>query len=241
MREFVLSLLAATAFAGAAQAGDLPSSKAPPAPPVIANYNWTGFYGGVQLGGAFGQTDFSLPASTYRKSFGDSGVFGGVHGGYNYQIQQIVVGAEAEFNALGDKGSFGDFTTFATPYSVNAHHDWIGSIDGRLGYAVKNYLIYAVGGYAFANANSAVLNNSVQVAGLSTSLNGYDVGGGVEYAFTRNWSGKFEYRYYQFDAITRPYTSAATLYAEKPYASTFRLGLAYHWGKEEPATVAAKY
>jgi outer membrane immunogenic protein len=242
MRKFVFALLAVPALAGVAHAGDLPSQKTPVAPPpVVVAYDWTGFYGGLQGGGAFGQTNFALPASGYTKSIGNSGVFGGVHAGYNYQVQSLVLGAEAEFSALGDKGDFGDNTTFAAPYRVIAHHDWIGSVDGKLGVAYKNYLIYATGGYAFAQIGSTVLSGVTQVGSISTSLNGYDIGGGVEYAFTRNWSGNLEYRYYEFDKFQGKYTSAATLFTEKLNYSTIRVGVTYHWVKDEPPVVVAKY
>ena len=112
MRKLLVSLLAFTALTGAATAADLPTQKEPPVV-VVPSFIWTGFYGGVQLGGAFGQTAFSIPAYRYQKDWGNSGVFGGGHVGYNYQIQSLVLGAEAEFNAQSNKGSISDAVRFA--------------------------------------------------------------------------------------------------------------------------------
>ena len=49
----IIGIALATAIAGPAMAADL-SVTAPP--PVLA-YNWTGIYGGVNGGGAWGQQD----------------------------------------------------------------------------------------------------------------------------------------------------------------------------------------
>jgi outer membrane immunogenic protein len=37
---------------------------------------------------------------------------------------------------------------------------------------------------------------------LRFGRNGYTVSGGLEYLFTRNWSGKIEYQYYDFGTTT---------------------------------------
>jgi outer membrane immunogenic protein len=240
MKRIALSLLAFTALTGAAVAADLPSQKAPEAPPPIPAFVWTGFYGGVQAGGDFGQTAFSLPASGYQKNWGNSGVFGGGHFGYNYQIQQLVVGVQGEFDVQDDKGSGTDNTTFAPAVFTGAsHHDWFASADARIGYAVKNYLVYAIGGYAFSDNTTSITANGSQVAGRTNSLNGYDIGGGVEYAFTPKWSGLLEYRYYQYAANTNAYAASTRLFTEKPSESTVRVGLSYHWGAAEPTPVVA--
>ena len=80
---------------GAAFAADLPArtyTKAPVAPPVEI-FSWTGFYLGVQGGGAWGKESFTdnlggIPDVTVKPS---GGVFGGV-AGFRYQISQFVFG-----------------------------------------------------------------------------------------------------------------------------------------------------
>ncbi len=70
-------------------------------------------------------------------------------------------------------------------------------------------LIYAIGGAAWTNGNASLTAGpSWYVANLGAgypnivnwnkSLTGYDVGGGVEYAWTPNWTVRVEYRYYNF-------------------------------------------
>jgi outer membrane immunogenic protein len=242
MRNILLSLLATHALTGAALAGDLPSSKAPPAPPAVEN-NWTGWYGGAQIGLALGSTSYTQPATGYHRNWSNDGVIGGVHFGYNYQIQQFVLGLQAQGDLLSVAGSGSDAATF-TPnvLAVRSHNDWIASIDGRLGYVVKsNILLYAIGGYAIAGAQSSVQRNGVEIGNISTSVNGFDIGGGVEYAFNRNWSAKLEYRYYDFEPHNGLYTDGTTVFRETENFHTFRAGVSYHWAPEAPVAVVAKY
>src|SRR5947209_540637 len=55
LRKILMTTVAATAMAGSAYAADLPSRRAPPVAyvPPIPIFTWTGFYVGVNAGGAF--------------------------------------------------------------------------------------------------------------------------------------------------------------------------------------------
>ena len=99
MKRFVLASLATLAVVaamGSANAADLPRRHAMPAkaPAYAAPYNWTGFYVGINGGGGFGSSTWSNPAGTtgVRTS---GGLVGGTLG-YNYQIDQLVLGLEGE-------------------------------------------------------------------------------------------------------------------------------------------------
>ena len=61
--------------------------------------------------------------------------------------------------------------------------DWFGTVRARAGVAFGQALIYATGGFAFAD-----------------DANGWTVGGGLEYAFTNNLSAKIEGLYVSLDA-----------------------------------------
>ena len=90
MKKFLLGAATLIAFAAPAVAADMPArpySKAPAysAPAVV--YNWTGFYIGGHVGGAFAG-DSSLQSS-------DARFMGGVQGGFDYQFHpNWVLGAE---------------------------------------------------------------------------------------------------------------------------------------------------
>ena len=90
MKKLLLGAATLIALAAPAVAADIPArtySRAPAytAPAVV--YNWTGFYIGGHVGGAFAG-DNSLQSS-------DARFMGGVQGGFDYQFSQNwVIGAE---------------------------------------------------------------------------------------------------------------------------------------------------
>src|SRR5271154_122536 len=96
MKRLLLSATVLTVLAAPAMAADMPArtySKAPvyTAPALI--YNWTGFYIGGHVGGAFAG-DNSLTGSNAR-------FMGGVQGGFDYQFATYgVVGIEAQYSWL---------------------------------------------------------------------------------------------------------------------------------------------
>jgi len=99
MRRLGLALLASTAFVGAAAAADIqaarPVYKAPVLAPVPV-YNWTGFYVGVNAGYSWGQQDNSISGTAVGTNK-VNGFIGGGQIGYNWQVNQIVFGLEADF------------------------------------------------------------------------------------------------------------------------------------------------
>jgi len=64
-------------------------------------------------------------------------------------------------------------------------------------------LIFGAGGVSFADEGLSFSDpfNGFTENGTKT-YTGFNVGGGVEYAFTRNWIGRFEYIYDGFDNET---------------------------------------
>jgi hypothetical protein len=73
-----------------ARAADLPL-KAPPAP--LPLYNWTGFYLGANLGGAWTNGNMNIPGNNLYG--GLSEFIGGVQAGYNFQAGHLLFGVEA--------------------------------------------------------------------------------------------------------------------------------------------------
>jgi opacity protein-like surface antigen len=69
----------------------------PPAYPRVQRYDWTGFYIGINGGGAFGTTDWTAPLAANSASL-SGGLVGGT-AGYNLQANEpFVVGVEADFD-----------------------------------------------------------------------------------------------------------------------------------------------
>ena len=179
MKKILLSSVALLGLATGAVAADLPSRRAPA--PIIAAapiFTWTGFYVGVNAGYGWSNDDFD--AVDFADDEDDGGFVGGAQVGYNYQIGSFVVGLEGDIQ-YADFGREGAFVVDGTTYDVD-NSDWFGTVRARAGVAFDRALIYATGGFAFAD-----------------DATGWTVGGGVEYAFTNNLSAKIEGLYVNLD------------------------------------------
>jgi outer membrane immunogenic protein len=236
MKKLLLSTAAVLALAAPAAAADLPArpyTKAPAYTAPAAVYNWTGFYIGGHIGGAFGG-DNSIQGSGGR-------FLGGVEGGADYQFApNWVVGAEAQYSWLGGNNNGRLFPGGAL---VTGNSNQLGSATGRVGYTWGPGLLYAKGGYAWKDNN----NLGVSIAGVPQAFaatgnhrDGYTVGGGLEYMFAPSWSAKLEYQYYNFGSTTFTAGPAAVVGTRfRDDEQTVKAGLNYRFGWGGP--VAAKY
>jgi len=236
MKKLLLSAAALTVFAAPALAADMPPrpyTKAPvyTAPAVI--YNWTGFYIGGHVGGAFAG-DNSLIGSGGR-------FMGGVQGGFDYQFApNFVMGVEAQYSWLNSNTTG---VTFPGGGTITSSNSQIGSVTGRAGYTWGPGLIYAKGGYAWRdNPNLGVNVAGVPVAFTTdgTHKDGWTVGAGLEYMFAPNWSAKAEYQYYNFGNTTFTGGPAPIVGSRfKDDEHTVKVGVNYRFGWGGP--VANKY
>jgi outer membrane immunogenic protein len=161
-------------------------------PSFAQTYNWTGLYAGAHLGGAWSTseaTDVLEPfGGNFTTGLGDTfhfdggGVAGGGQLGYQVQFGRWVLGAEVA-------GTWAD---------LDAHHDstYVGSdrvamkispiltATARLGYAWDRWLAYVKGGYAGADVEFRAFNdfNGEHLLNTNHFVDGYTVGGGLEYA-----------------------------------------------------------
>ena len=116
MKKLVLALTALAAFTGSASAADLaarPYTKAPA--PVAYAPSWTGCYLGAGGGGAMTNNDGNIvdsatgAALTGNVTSGARGWFGTVQGGCDYQFNNWVVGAFADYDFMDVHGDTGVF------------------------------------------------------------------------------------------------------------------------------------
>src|SRR5262249_58963505 len=105
-------------------AADLPPlTKAPVYQPF---YNWTGFYLGINGGGAWGTSKWD--------STGEFDISGGVFGGtagYNWQTGPWVFGLEGDVDGTRIKGH----TAVACPLGCETRNSWLPTARGPIGYA----------------------------------------------------------------------------------------------------------
>lgn len=181
---------------------------------------WTGIYVGAHGGKAWSTVDGSMvytdatPGDGFDasgKSLDGNGAIYGGQIGFNYQAGRMVFGIEAD----GSWAEIDGGERFL-PYPVNwpangspawdidTSVDWLASIRARVGLTAGNTLVYATGGAAFAG-----IENRLNVVGpgyngngrKSEDVTGWTVGGGIEYALSRQWTIRAEYLYYRFDDV----------------------------------------
>ena len=170
----------------------------PPPPPVTnlrpAHYDWTGVYAGGWLGLSCLDGRGSLVDNTAGNTFnnGGCGFKGGGLVGYNYQMNDIVLGAEA------DLGTSSDIVRNTEPKAdFRFNMNYIATLRARVGYAVDDTLFYLTGGGAYAQGE---LNGIVAAipSHLTADQFGWTVGAGMEHAVSDRLRLRMEYLYTQF-------------------------------------------
>ena len=267
--KLLSAALLASTVAGSAMAADLPSRRAPPvmvAPPV---FTWSGVYVGITGGYGFGKSSYlvdSFSASgpgdplTYAalgsgSNKGNSFTGGGTLG-FNYQVNSIVMGLEADISYLNTRKSTATFgfantgvgEAFATRAGIG---NAFGTIRGRIGYSFGPVMVYGTGGIAFANTSfsqiSVFTNGNGYAGSSSAGKSGWVAGGGVEWAFAPSWSVKFEYLHAEFGSNNSTqigYAGAAgfaTFANVKNKVDIARVGVNYRFAWGSSAPVVARY
>jgi outer membrane immunogenic protein len=189
-------------------------------PPVeqVPIFTWTGGYFGLQ--GGYAWTKPNADTDLFGLGNVSSGMFGG-YAGYNWQNGAWVFGAEGDFNGVWNDKTFN--LAGPAPLVVDIGTDWLASIRGRAGYAIDRTLIFATGGVAFTEASVDVTDAAGLTFSGNKTLTGWTLGGGVEYAFTDNWIGRAEYRYYDFGNVDGPTALGSVDFQSQ----TLSVGVAY--------------
>lgn len=132
------------------------------------------------------------------------GVEAGVRAGYDWQFGSFVVGGLGEFSATNVKDSVAGFSTTPAYYTFTRKLDNLAAARLRAGYAMGPALLYATGGYAwgkidnrFETSNGA---NSFTLQADDDRADGWQAGGGLEYAVAPNLTIGGEYVYTSLDA-----------------------------------------
>jgi outer membrane immunogenic protein len=211
----------------AASAADLPV-KAPYS--AVAPFSWTGFY----VGGSAGFVSQNATQTDLDGFFtGDVGVYGvpghaglfGVNAGYNYQMNAVVVGLEADIAfATGSNETGVPYYNGSCRFGFSSKLSSLSTVRGRLGYAVDRALIYGTAGWAFGNVKNDVTTENWSGAAYSESgyRSGWTAGGGLEYALTNNWTVRAEGLY--VDLGTKNATDSAGSGTQFAFKNTYTLG-----------------
>jgi outer membrane immunogenic protein len=213
----IASLLTTSALA--ADLAPRAYTKAPP--PLVAVYDWTGFYIGGNVGYSWGRSSTTQAfsdsvtgtvLSAAPTKFDLNGVIGGGQIGYNWQLPSPwLIGLEADLQGSGIKGSDSQTRSpaffDATSTGVTKSIDWFGTVRGRVGFLVTpQWLLYGTGGLAYGETKSSftttdlafgcIPNATLCANGASSGIRaGWTAGAGAEAMLAPNWSVKVEYLY----------------------------------------------
>jgi outer membrane immunogenic protein len=185
MKRFVVAGLGFLALAAMpASAADLPRGSTYRAPVYAAQYNWTGFYLGINGGGGFGDSNWNGFAVSNSPS---GGMIGGT-AGYNWQGagSPWVFGLEGDIDWANLKDS-----TACGALNCQTKNNWLGTARGRVGYAFDRFLPYFTGGLAVGDVEA----RRTGFAGSTSTNAGWTLGVGIEGVIAGNWTAKIEYLY----------------------------------------------
>ena len=226
MKKFLLlaSLALSAIIPGAAA---LAADLDPPPPPIEhlrpATYDWSGAYVGVWAGlacldGRGSLVDNTTPSGPWDN--GGCGFKGGGLAGYNFQMDDIVFGAEAD---LGTTSDIVRNTTAGADFRFNMNY--LATVRGRVGYAIDDTLLYLTAGGAYAQGE---LNGIVAAtpSHLKADQFGWTAGFGMEHALTDSFRIRMEYLYTKFP--TTKYTTCGGV-----------CDVDWNWGGEHEAKLAA--
>jgi high affinity Mn2+ porin len=246
-------------------AADLADVTAMPlkAPPALQPYDWSGLYVGSHVGYAGGRSNWtanpnqaglsasrgSLNLYLPPDSFAEAGsFFEGLQVGYNYMLpNRFVVGVEADasFPAWPNLAgiSIGGTSTFSSPVFGSASYSEtvlaFGTVRGRIGYAARNWLLYATGGFAWSYNQQTLtqLDTGASEVPFAWRL-GWVAGAGVEVPIAENWTAKAEYLSTGYPATTVNFPFSGQRISSDFLLQQLRLGLNYHFGGDASPTIS---
>ena len=186
----------------AASAADLAPRTYTKAPPLAAPISdWSGFYIGINGGGASSRECYTITSvagvAVFPTSEGCHSATGGLVGGqlgYRWQVTNWVFCLEGQGDWANLKGS-NPSQTALIPYTNQTKINAIGLLTGQIGYAWNNVLFCVKGGAAVTDNKYSSYFTATGVVWNQTSETrwGGAVGAGVEIGFAPNWSVGVEY------------------------------------------------
>jgi outer membrane immunogenic protein len=221
MKRLIVATVALAAMTASSFAADIRPSRMEMAPvrgPAILPFNWGGWYAGVNLGGGWANDSVD-------------GIVGGAQIGFNWQMNQIVFGVEADIQGTSMSGSRvvvgGGITA-----SETQNLDWFGTFRGRIGYAVMDrWLPYFTIGMAYGGRSVSGTATGAVTGAYSASWTdvGLAIGVGVDYAINPAWTARLEYLYVNIPGRTITYVPGVTVAYGDLDASIFRGALNYRF------------
>jgi opacity protein-like surface antigen len=165
--------------------------------PAVAPVNWSGFYIGGNIGGAFARGSVSDSLFQLGDTMSQTGFLGGAQAGFNYQFGSFVVGVEWDFDGTSLNATGPTLVTMiGTSWQGSANTDWVSTVAARVGMTTGALFVYGKvgGGWAEDSARATNLSTGGSLSASNTT-DGWLGGIGIEWAFAPNWSTKLEFYY----------------------------------------------
>jgi outer membrane immunogenic protein len=258
-----LILAAAASVACAADLTPKAGSAEIQAPPP-AEFDWNGFYAGVNVGGGVDHFGFKWDVNTPRPSGyqeGSAGItslgpLGGLQVGFNYKLPffNVVAGIEIDASAADltgqttVSGTLRSFLPFSATFGTKVYD--LGTARFRLGYPWGRFLPYLTAGFTFGIIETSFNFSTPGFPSSSASTAARTgafphvgaFGAGIEYAIGPHITVKTEYLYDFINArrtlFLQPDGSSVSFGTRTMY-HIVRLGLNYKFDFSPP--VAVKY
>ena len=209
----------------AAHAADLPTNKQPPAPPVAAPTQDSGFYAGAFVGGAFAGFATSPGASSSAAGFTTGTLLG-----YKWRYAPWAFGFEGDIasNSLTQKfggASGAPATEIDSVYAVHAR--------ARVGYQIGDFEPFVAGGFALTDVAQSQ-QPPAEFEGASSRRPGWTLGAGVDAYFVLPIIGASTIRAeYLYDRLSPTNLSlGGTAYHTSGDEQYARLGLIKYFGDD---------
>jgi high affinity Mn2+ porin len=199
----------------------------------------SGFYFGGHVGYGFGNATATLgdPTGGVASAGGTTRygmLLGGVQAGYQQTLpSRWMLGVEADlsFPDFMDPNQWLSYRATGTG-TANEQLEYLGTLRGRLGYAMSSWTPFVTGGFAWASTrfSRTDLTTGNEDATSGQWRFGYAVGGGVDYALGGAWSARAEYLYTALGLKGFGFAAPAR-YDSQYDLHRFRVALNYHFGQ----------
>ena len=204
--------------------------------------NWSGFDGAEGFGSGSAVSRTAEPSLSnedvvrFRAHNRDTGWGGGVGIGYNWQFDNVVLGAIADWTWLdaSDSKSFEGAEGGTVTVSTDVHS--VGTVRGILGFAGDRVMPYVTAGWAWGSVDRKFRADHEDFWGDSIRFNldandGWTAGGGIAFRVGENTSINAEVLYVDFGSDSKHvvHTHIEDFAKVTTHMTLARIGLQFHF------------